>query len=51
LELREMASEPKAVQAGKASAAWRYDPELRRLIVDLHEVASAQSVDISMGVV
>jgi alpha-glucosidase len=50
-ELREMASEPQAVHAGTGAAAWRYDPAERRVIVDLHEAASAQSVDVSMGVV
>jgi hypothetical protein len=49
LELREIASEPKAVRAGKASAAWRYDPEQRRLIVDLHEKASSQLIDLWLG--
>jgi alpha-glucosidase len=49
LELREIASEPKAVRAGKASAAWRYDPEQRRLIVDLHETASSQLIDVWLG--
>jgi alpha-glucosidase len=48
LELREIGSEPAAVQAGKAAAAWRYDPEQRRLIVDLHEMASSQVIDLSM---
>jgi alpha-glucosidase len=49
LELREIASEPKAVRAGKASAAWRYDPEQRLLIVDLHETASSQLIDVWLG--
>jgi alpha-glucosidase len=48
LELREIASEPSAVQAGKAAAAWRYDPEQRRLIIDLHEVATSHVIDLSM---
>jgi alpha-glucosidase len=48
LELREIASEPQSVQTGKASAVWRYDPERRRLIVDLHETTSSQLVDLSM---
>jgi alpha-glucosidase len=48
LELREIASEPKAVQSGEASAIWRYDPEQRRLIVDLHETASSQLIDVSL---
>jgi alpha-glucosidase len=49
LELREIASEPKAVRAGKASAAWRYDPEQRLLTVDLHETASSQLIDVWLG--
>ena len=48
LELREIATEPDSVQLGQTSAAWRYDAEHRRLIVDLHETASAQSIDVSM---
>jgi alpha-glucosidase len=48
LELREIASEPKTVQAGDAPAAWRYDPAQRLLIVDLHETASSQSLHVSM---
>ena len=48
LELREIASEPEIVQPGEASATWRYDPEQRRLIVDLHETASSQLIDLSM---
>jgi alpha-glucosidase len=49
LELREIASEPRGVQSGKASASWRYEPEHRRLAVDLHETASSQVIDVSMG--
>ena len=48
LELREIASEPKSVQSGESSPTWRYDPEQRRLIVDLHETASSQLIDLSM---
>jgi alpha-glucosidase len=48
LELREIASEPEAVQLGKDSAVWRYDSEHRRLIVDLHETASAHVIDLSI---
>jgi alpha-glucosidase len=48
LELREIASEPESVQLGKGPATWRYDPERRRLIVDLHATASSQSIDLSM---
>jgi alpha-glucosidase len=48
LELREISSEPKAVQIGEASAAWNYDPEQRRLIVDLDETASSQVIDLSV---
>jgi hypothetical protein len=48
LELREIAAEPQAVEPGKASAAWRYEPEQRRLIVDLHESAAPQLIDLSM---
>lgn len=46
LELREIASEPVAVHVGKATAAWAYDLEQRRLVVDLHETASSQSIDL-----
>jgi alpha-glucosidase len=49
LELREIASEPEAVQVERASAAWIYDPELRRLIVDLQETPSSQLVEVSLG--
>jgi alpha-glucosidase len=48
LELREIASEPKAVQSGEASAVWRYDPEQRCLIVDLDETASSQIISLSL---
>jgi alpha-glucosidase len=48
LELREIASEPKSAQSGESSPTWRYDPEQRRLIVDLHATASSQSIDLSM---
>jgi alpha-glucosidase len=48
LELREIAFEPKAVHLAKAAGIWRYDPEQRRLIVDLHEMASSQSINLSM---
>jgi len=48
LELREIASEPEAVQIGDASATWRYDPERRCLIFDLHEAASSQLIDLSI---
>jgi alpha-glucosidase len=49
LELRGMANEPGGVQSGAAPASWQYDPEQRRLIVDLPETAAAQSIDLSMG--
>jgi len=49
VELRGIAAEPLSVQLGKASAVWRYDPEQRRLIVDLHETACAQLIDVSMA--
>ena len=48
LELREIASEPEAVLPGKASATWCYDPEQRRLIIDLDEMASSLLIDLSM---
>jgi alpha-glucosidase len=48
LELRGMANEPAGVQSGAAPASWQYDPEQRRLIVDLPETAAAQSIDLSM---
>jgi alpha-glucosidase len=46
LELRGIASEPKAVQSGKASASWLYEPEQRRLVIDLHETASSQLIEV-----
>jgi hypothetical protein len=48
LELRDIASEPTAVRAGNAPTAWRYDPEQRRLVIDLQETAASQSIDLSM---
>jgi hypothetical protein len=48
LELRGMANEPGGVQSGAAPASWQYDPEARRLTVDLPESAAAQSIDLSM---
>jgi hypothetical protein len=47
LELLEIGSEPKAVQAGEAST-WRYDPEQRRLMVELPETASLRVLNVSM---
>jgi alpha-glucosidase len=49
LELREIASEPESVQLRKTPAVWRYDPELRRLIVDLPETSSKQVIDLSIS--
>ncbi len=49
LEVREIACEPESVQLGKAPAVWRYDPEQRRLIVDLDETRSPQVIDLSMS--
>jgi hypothetical protein len=49
LELREIASEPEAVQLAKGSASWLYDPAQRRLIVDLPQTRSSQLIDLSMG--
>jgi alpha-glucosidase len=49
LELREIASEPGAVQLAKGSATWLYDPAQRRLIVDLPQTRSSQLIDLSMG--
>jgi alpha-glucosidase len=49
LELREVASQPESVQLGSGSAVWHYDAEHRRLIVDLHETASAQLINLSLG--
>jgi alpha-glucosidase len=49
LELREIASEPESVQLGSGSAVWHYDAEHRRLIVDLHETAASQLVNLSLG--
>jgi alpha-glucosidase len=48
VELRGIASEPKAVQLGESPAVSRYDPELRRLTVELPETASSQSLDLTM---
>jgi alpha-glucosidase len=49
LELREIASEPKAVEAGRATPTWRYDSEHHRLFIDLSETASSQVIDLSMS--
>jgi len=49
LEVREIASEPQSVHVGKAPAVWRYDPDQRRLIVDLHETRSPEVIDLSMS--
>jgi hypothetical protein len=43
-----MANEPRGVQSGAAPASWQYDPERRRLVVDLPETAASQSIDLSM---
>jgi len=48
LELREIASEPKAVDAGGAPAGWRYDPAQRRLVVDLQETSASQAIHLSV---
>jgi alpha-glucosidase len=44
LELREIAAPPKAVDA----ETWHYDPDQRRLTVDLPDKASSQSIHVSM---
>jgi alpha-glucosidase len=49
LELREIESEPDSVQLGNAPAAWRYDPDERRLMVDLRETSSSQVIDLSFS--
>jgi alpha-glucosidase len=46
LELREIASEPEAVQVGETSATWWYDPERRRLILDLSEAPTSRLIDL-----
>ena len=46
LELREIASEPEAVQVGETSAAWWYDPEQRRLTFDLGEAPTSRLIDL-----
>ena len=48
VELRGIASEPKSVQLGESPADSRYDPELRRLTVELPATASSQSLDLTM---
>jgi len=46
LELREIASEPEAVQVGEASVTWWYDPERRRLTLDLSEAPTSRLIDL-----
>jgi alpha-glucosidase len=48
VELRGLAVEPKSVQLGESLADSRYDPELRRLTVELPATASSQSLDLTM---
>jgi alpha-glucosidase len=48
LEIREIASAPAVVRVGEAAATYRYNLEQRCLIVDLHETAAMQSIDLSM---
>jgi alpha-glucosidase len=48
LELRGIASEPKAVQVGKAPATWHFDSDQRSLFVDLRESASSQVIHVSL---
>jgi hypothetical protein len=49
LELREIVAEPGSVKLGNVPAVGRYDPAQRRLIVDLHETASSQVIDLSIS--
>jgi hypothetical protein len=49
LELREIAARPMAVQLGTGSAAWHYDREQRRLIVDLPQLTSPQLIEVRPG--
>jgi alpha-glucosidase len=49
LELREVAAQPGTVRIGNAPAVWRYDPDQRRLIVDLDETSSSQVIDLSIS--
>ncbi|MDQ2715127.1 MAG: glycoside hydrolase family 31 protein [Chloroflexota bacterium] len=46
LELREVAAAPESVLTEDTSTSWHYDPEQRRLIVNLNEVTGSQIVDI-----
>lgn len=46
LELRGLATKPEVVQVGETHAIWQYDVEQRRLIIDLPETASGQTLDI-----
>jgi len=46
LELCEIASEPITVQVGETFTAWQYLPAERRLIIDVDEVASAQTIEV-----
>ncbi|HEV2581622.1 MAG TPA: DUF5110 domain-containing protein, partial [Ktedonobacteraceae bacterium] len=48
LELREVASEPEAVQIGETSATWHYHSEQRRLTIDLDTIAFSQLVELSI---
>jgi hypothetical protein len=48
LDLRGIAHEPEAVESGTNPASWQFDPEERRLIVDVAETAASQSIDLSM---
>jgi alpha-glucosidase len=48
LELREIASEPEAVQLDNGPVTSRYDRELRLLVVDLNSTTSSQSIEVSM---
>jgi len=46
LELREMLVEPEVVHIEKVPVNLQYDPEQRCFIIDLHETANEQTIDI-----
>lgn len=48
LELREVVFAPETVWTGENPVTWHYDPEQRRMVVDLSEVACAQGMDLQV---
>ncbi len=48
LELREIASNPKSISGTEDPVIWYYDPEQRRVLIDLNAGSHMQSIDVCL---